>query len=71
MPIDPRQKALWLYELRLNGFVMLRNFLPLDLIESMRVQIDPLLLGETARLRAAGYRSVRRLGGHLVATLRP
>jgi len=51
MPIDPRQKALWLYELRLNGFVILRNFLPLDLVASMRAQFEPILLGETALLR--------------------
>jgi hypothetical protein len=51
MPLDPRQKALWLYELRLNGFIVLRNFLPIDFVVEMREQFQPLLLGELARLQ--------------------
>ena len=27
--IDAEQKSRWLYELSLNGFIILRNFLPL------------------------------------------
>jgi hypothetical protein len=52
MPIDARQKALWLYELRLNGFIVLRQFLPVDLVLAMREQFEPLLQGELTRLRA-------------------
>ena len=69
MPIDPRQKALWLYELRLNGFVILRNFLPVDLVASMRTQFEPILLGETMRVRegdAAMLRGNERLSFDLV-----
>jgi len=51
MSIEPRQKSLWLYELRLNGFIILRNFLPLDLVHAMKEQFEPLLRGEVMRLR--------------------
>jgi hypothetical protein len=51
LPIDPRRKALWLYELRLNGFVMLRNFLPLDLLRAMKEQFEPILRGEIMKVR--------------------
>jgi hypothetical protein len=58
-PIDPRQKSLWLYELELNGFIILRNFLPLDLIEAMYEQFLPLLKGEIAKLTAGDERMLR------------
>jgi len=51
MSIDPRQKALWLYELSLNGFIILRNFLPADLVQAMRLQFEPILRGEVMRVR--------------------
>ena len=52
MPIDPRQKELWLYELRLNGFIILRNFLPLDLVHDMKKQFEPILNGEVKKVRS-------------------
>src|SRR2546427_4101356 len=59
MAIDPRQKELWLYELKLNGFIILRSFLPLDLIEGMSEQFRPLLDGEIERLRAGDTSALR------------
>ena len=41
--IEARQKALWLYELKLNGFVILRNFLALELVQTMHDQFRPIL----------------------------
>lgn len=52
MPIDPRQKELWLYELRLNGFIILRNFLPLDFVLDLKKQFEPILTGEVKRVRS-------------------
>jgi len=57
--IDPEQKAQWLYELRLNGFILFRNFLPLALIESMREQFNPLLEGELIRIRSGDGSALR------------
>ena len=59
MPIDPQQKALWLYELSLNGFVIFRDFLPVDLIEEMHEQFQPLLRGELAQLQKGDTRTLR------------
>ena len=50
MPIEPRQKTLWLYELNLHGFILFRDFLPRDFIETMAEQLRPLLAGEIARV---------------------
>ncbi len=61
MAIDPRQKALWLYELQLNGFIILRNFLPNDFVDAMRRQFEPLFRGELSRMQA-GDRSALRGG---------
>ena len=61
MAIDPRQKALWLYELQLNGFIILRNFLPNDFVDAMRRQFEPLFRGELSRMHA-GDRSTLRGG---------
>jgi hypothetical protein len=57
--IDPAQKSLWRYELHLNGFIILRNFLPVDLVEAMREQFQPLYNGELARLRAGDASMLR------------
>lgn len=51
MTLDPRQKDLWLREFRLNGFVILRRFLPVDLVTAMHEQIQPILSGEFERAR--------------------
>jgi Phytanoyl-CoA dioxygenase (PhyH) len=59
VPIDPEQKRLWLYELNLNGFILLRSFLPTDLVEAMHQQFVPLLNGEIARLETGDTSSLR------------
>ena len=64
MSIDPRQRDLWLYELGLNGFVIFRNFLPIDLLEGMKEQLRPMLDSETARQDAGdrtGLRGMKRM----------
>ena len=42
MPISTEQKELWLYELRLNGFILFRTFLPIDLVQTMYEEFQPL-----------------------------
>lgn len=59
MPIDPRQKDLWLRELELNGFVVLRSFLPVDLVQALYDQILPLLRGEYAKAEGQGWKNAR------------
>jgi len=46
MPIDPVTKDRWLREFRLNGFVILRGFLPATYVEALWEQILPILRGE-------------------------
>lgn len=46
MAIDPAQKDLWLREFRLNGFVILRGFLPASYVEALWEQVLPLIRGE-------------------------
>jgi phytanoyl-CoA dioxygenase PhyH len=57
--IDPEKKRLLLYELNLNGFVILRNFLPKELVREMHDQFLPLYRGELARLQAGDTSSLR------------
>ena len=59
MSIDPEDKRLLLYELTLNGFVILRQFLPRQLVRDMHDQFLPLYQGELARLRAGDTSSLR------------
>jgi hypothetical protein len=44
--IDPTLKDRWLREFRLNGFVILRGFLPVTYVESLCEQLLPILRGE-------------------------
>ncbi len=46
MAIDPKQKELWLREFRLNGFAILPDLLPRDLVISMYDDLHPFLLAE-------------------------
>jgi hypothetical protein len=46
MAIDPVKKDRWLREFRLNGFVILRAFLPAEFVESLWNQVLPILRGE-------------------------
>ncbi|MBI1950344.1 MAG: phytanoyl-CoA dioxygenase family protein [Acidobacteria bacterium] len=59
MPTNAAQKDLWLYELRLHGFVILPGFLPIDLIDAMHEQFEPIYRGELARLQAGDMSSLR------------
>lgn len=52
MPVDADQREAWLYELRLNGYILLRSFLPVSLIEEIYEQVWPIYLGESKRLLA-------------------
>jgi len=46
MALDPVTKDRWLREFRLNGFVILRGFLPPDYVASLWEQLLPILHGE-------------------------
>jgi Phytanoyl-CoA dioxygenase (PhyH) len=46
MPLDPIRKTRLLREFRLNGFVILRGFLPVSYVEELWEQVLPLLRGE-------------------------
>jgi len=59
MPIDPSRKAEWLYEFELNGFIIFPGFLPLDFVEAMFEQFQPILRGEVARMQAGDNSSLR------------
>lgn len=46
MAIDPARKKRWLQEFHMNGFVVLRDFLPADLVSRMYEELLPLLESE-------------------------
>lgn len=60
--IDPEQKKRWLHEFRFNGFVVLRDFLPKDLVEAMHAQLLPLVRGEYQRILREGLSRLRAAG---------
>lgn len=62
MALDERQKKLWLRELELNGFVVLRRFLPLELVRAMREELEPLLDAEYAKAKADDFKQGRNRG---------
>jgi hypothetical protein len=66
--IDPNQKRAWIREFELNGFVVMRGFLPRDLVRGWREQLMPLLEAEHAKAVADGWsqgRSRGRIALHL------
>jgi len=68
MAIEEKQKAAWLREFDLNGFVVFRNFLPRELVAGMHDQLQPLLDAEYQKSVAdhwARGRNVGRLALHL------
>jgi len=68
MAIDPEQKDNWLREFQLNGFVVFRNFLPVDFVEALADELAPLLEAEYAKASKDGWaegRNVGRMGLHL------
>jgi hypothetical protein len=62
VPLAPAQKQLWLKELELNGFVVLRGFLPVDLVHAMREELAPLLEAEYRQALADGFKKGRGAG---------
>jgi hypothetical protein len=70
MAIDPHQKKLWLREFYLNGFVILRNFLPVELVEQMHAELMPLLDAEHGKAEEDGY-SKGRMKGRLSLHIAP
>ena len=49
MPIDPDRKDRWLREFHLNGFIVLRNFLPVEFVDALYDELSPLLEAEHAK----------------------
>ena len=70
MAIDPEQKRLWLREFRLNGFIVLRDFLPRDFVQAMHDELMPLLDAEHAKAVADGW-ARGRLPGRLALHIGP
>jgi hypothetical protein len=60
--IDPVQKDRWLREFHLNGFVLLRGFLPPERVRAMHAQLLPLVRGEYARIEREGLQRLRAPG---------
>ena len=59
MPLDPARKSIWLKEFRLNGFVVLRGFLPVDFVEALGKQMEPILRGEYDRVQRGDTKALR------------
>jgi len=53
--IDPPLKEAWLTEFHMNGFVVLRNFLPGDLVAQMHQDLKPLLEAEYRKESESGW----------------
>jgi hypothetical protein len=60
--IDPVKKERWLREFHLNGFLVLRDFLPVDLVQAMHDQLLPLARGEYERIQREGLQRLRAPG---------
>lgn len=59
MSLDPAKKRLWVKELRLNGFVVLRGFLPVEFVEALAGQMEPILRGEYERAQRGESNALR------------
>lgn len=59
MALDRSEKELLLREFRLNGFVILRNLLPPDLVTRMYEDLAPVLATEYRALQSGKSRAVR------------
>jgi hypothetical protein len=55
MAIDPAQKEIWLQEFHMNGFVVLKDFLPRELVARMYDELSPLLESEHRKETEAGW----------------
>jgi ectoine hydroxylase-related dioxygenase (phytanoyl-CoA dioxygenase family) len=55
MAIDPARKERWLREFQLNGFVVLRNFLPADFVAAMADELKPLLDAEYEKAKRDSF----------------
>jgi len=68
MQTPTEQQRLWLREFELNGFVVLRGFLPADLVSAMHTELLPLLVAERAKADVDGFargRGAGRLALHI------
>jgi hypothetical protein len=73
MTIEPGEKARLLYELSLNGYVLLPAFLPPELIAAMWAQLEPIYhaeIGRAARGESMSLRGKNRLSVDLRDYLR-
>ena len=59
MAIDPERKRRWLQEFYLNGFVVLRGFLPVDFVGRLHEELMPLLIAEFNKEESAGWKRGR------------
>lgn len=62
MTIDAEQKERWLREFRLNGFLILRHFLPRALVEGMYRDLHPILSAEHEKALRGESRALRGPG---------
>jgi hypothetical protein len=60
--IDPQQKQRWLNEFHLNGFVILREFLPVEFVRAMHEELMPLLAAEHAKAVQDNFQKGRMPG---------
>lgn len=57
--IDATQKAAWLHEFHMNGFVVLKNFLPASFVQQLHEDLNPLLEAEYRKEAESGWRRGR------------
>jgi phytanoyl-CoA dioxygenase PhyH len=57
--LDPARKEAWLQEFHMNGFVVLKNFLPVELVAQMHEDLKPLLEAEYRKESENGWRRGR------------
>jgi hypothetical protein len=60
--IDAQRKARLLREFKLNGFILLRSFLPAELVSGMHEQLQPILRAEHRKAQEDGFKRGRAQG---------
>jgi len=69
MQVDAARRERWLREFRLNGFVILEDFLPREWVEAVHDQLLPVLRGEMERARRGEAQTRRGEDNRLAITL--